>query len=76
MPIPLIESSDKIRAQKCLEALKNILMQFDCEIIPQINHIGTATEAGYFIFAKHSRPPRYAEFIGDICILFVVRLIL
>lgn len=58
MTIPLIEGSDKIRAEKCLAAVKNILMQFDCEIIPQITITGLVLGCGYFIAAKpRTMPP-------------------
>ena len=58
MTIPLIEGSDKIRAEKCFAAVQNVLQQFDCEIIPQIIHIGLAVEAGYLIAAKpRTMPP-------------------
>ena len=57
MAIPLIESSDKIRAEKCLAAIKTILQQFDCELLPRIIITGLSLEAGWLVVPKPRIPP-------------------
>ena len=34
--IKLIEGDDNVRAQKCLQAVQEILAQFDCMLIPRV----------------------------------------
>lgn len=38
--IKLIEGSDEVRAQKCLEAVKSICGQYDCMLVPTITTQG------------------------------------
>lgn len=57
MTISLIETDDKIRAEKCLAAIQNILQQFACQIIPQVIITGVRLETGFIIAANPRIPP-------------------
>ena len=42
----LIEGDDKKRANKCLHKINNILIQYDCVVIPELNIKGDGSVQG------------------------------
>lgn len=47
--IKLFEGNDKIRAQKCLQRIQEVLAQHDCELHPTVNITPAGNQFGYTI---------------------------
>ena len=51
MPHKLIIGDDKLRANKCLQEVNQVLQRYDCVIMPQIAFRGPKMEFGWFVQA-------------------------
>ena len=50
--IKFIEGDDKIRQEKCLDKIKEVLNQYDCFMIPELNISGDKMQSRVRIMAK------------------------
>lgn len=56
MAIPMIEGDDKIRAQKCNEAVLNVLESYRCMILAEVMIQGNQIRTGWLVAPLIDRP--------------------
>jgi len=50
--VKMVEGDDKIRAKKCLAEIREILMQYDCILVPEMRLLPGAVEGNVKIVPK------------------------
>ena len=48
----MVDSSDQIRATKCLEAIQYTLNKYDCVIVPHVQIVGNTIRSNWSVAAK------------------------
>lgn len=59
--VKLIEGDDRVRAQKCLQAIHEVLGQYDCVLIPRVTVPVLRPEDINFQVVANSREPNVVE---------------